>query len=344
VPQFRGAGKPAPGIVYDSDLGATIDSVLALALLHGFEGKTEARIAGLTIDNPNLISAQLCDVIEKFYASAITGLAATFFKGAPIGLATTGKETRGAPIATALLAKKDESGNLVYSPAVHKLTDTAVPEILIRNALTAQYDQSASVVLAGPATTLVKLLDLTGAQDLIQSKVKVLVFAGGSFTAAEPDAALLADLPAARRLFAEWPTPIVAAGREIGAALPFPGSSIETDFAYAPAHPIAAAYRAYQPMPYDAPATAMAAVLCAARPKETYFKLSEPGTIGIGNDGRAAFHASSGGKHRYLIADPSRKEEILKIYTTLASAKPVARTFRIPFAVDDVKKDQPEKP
>jgi hypothetical protein len=339
VPQF-GNRKQAPGIVYDSDLGGAIDTVLALALLHGFEGKTEARIAGLTIGNPSLKSAQLCDVIEKFYASAITGLAATFFTGAPIGLTTSGQAAAATPIATALLANKD-----VYTTRIRNLNDTAVPEVLIRNALTAQNDGSATVVLAGPATNLVRLLDMTGVPDLIQSKVRLLVFAGGKFPTGEPDPALLADLPAARRLFAEWPTAIVAAGREIGAALPFPGACIETDFAYAPAHPIAAAYRAWQPMPYNAPATAMAAVLYAARPKETYFKLSGPGAIGIGDDGRAAFHASSGGKHRYLIADPSRQEEILKIYTTLASAKPVARAFRVPAAVDDeIKKEQPDKP
>jgi hypothetical protein len=315
VPQFNGSRKPAPGIVYDSDLGSTIDTVLALALLHGLEGKTECRIAGLTISNPGLKSAQLCDLIEKFYASAITGIAATFFKGAPIGLASAGKDD-GTPIATALLAKKDDNGKPIYSPAIHNLNDTAVPEILLRNALTAQYDHTASMVLAGPAMNVVKLLELRDARDLIQAKVKVLVIAG------EPT-----GLPA------EWPTPIVIAGKEIGEAIPFPGASIETDFAYAPAHPVAAAYRAYRAMPYDASATAMAAVLYAARPKENYFQLQP----------------AAGGKHQRLVADPSRKEEIQKIYATLASAKPSARGFRIPAQVADEikategKKDQPDK-
>lgn len=329
MPQFGGSKKPATGIVYDSDLGGTIDSVLALALLHGFEGKTEARIAGLTIGNPSLKSAQLCDVIEKFYQSAITGLAATFFTGAPIGLATNGKEPGETPIMTALLAKKDDSGKPVYAPRIRKLNDTAIPEVLIRNALSAQYDQNAIVVLAGPPTNLVKLLDLRDTKELIQSKVKFLVISEQAAT----------DPVTTKRLLAEWPTPIFVCGREVGEALPFPGSSIEKDFAYAPAHPVAAAYRAYQPMPYDAPATDMAAVLYAARPKGSYFKLSEPGTIGVSDDAHLAFRASESGKHRRLILDPAQKEEILKIYTTFASAKPVARTFRIPVA-DDKKADE----
>ncbi|MCU1257401.1 MAG: hypothetical protein JWO80_286, partial [Bryobacterales bacterium] len=66
--QFAGIKKPPTGIVYDSDLGSGIDSVLALALLHGLDGRNEARIASLSISNPDLKAAQLCDVIEKFYA------------------------------------------------------------------------------------------------------------------------------------------------------------------------------------------------------------------------------------------------------------------------------------
>lgn len=351
MPQFRGAGRSATGVVYDSDFGSTIDTVLALALLHGLEGKTEARIASLTIGNANLQSAQLCDIVEQFYTGAITGPAAAFFSAAPVGL-STGKGTDAARIATALLAKTDESGKPVYTPRIQKLNDTAVPEVLIRNALTAQNDGNAVVVLAGPATNLVRLLDLRGASELIQAKVKVLVFAGGNFAGSAADPALLADLPAAKRLFAEWPTPLIAVGREIGTALPFPGTSIDTDFAYAPTHPVAAAYRAYQAMPYNAPTTAMAAILYACRPKETYFKPSDPGTIVIGNDGRATFQVSSSGKHRYLILDASRKEEIQKIYSTLASVKPAPRNFRgfaavaaaADVKVDDVKKDPPNKP
>jgi hypothetical protein len=86
-----------------------------------------------------------------------------------------------------------------------------------------------------------------------------------------------ADAAAARKVFAEWPTPIVTVGREIGEALPFPGDSIEKDFAYSSDHPIADAYRAYKPMPYDASSCAMAAMLYAVHPNDSYFKLSGSG-------------------------------------------------------------------
>ena len=90
-------------------------------------------------------------------------------------------------------------------------------------------------------------------------------------------------------MFAEWPTPLVAVGAEVGAALPYPGASIEKDFAWSPAHPVVDAYRAFKPMPYDAPASALAAVLYAAHPEDGLFTLSPPGTITVPDDGRTQF-------------------------------------------------------
>ena len=84
------------------------------------------------------------------------------------------------------------------------------------------------------------------------------------------------------------------------------GSSLEADFAWAPAHPVVEAYRAMQSQIHQVPGQAMAAVLYAANQKEGYFKLSEPGTIEVLGDGRTVFAPSATGKHRYLIADAAQ--------------------------------------
>ena len=131
-----------------------------------------------------------------------------------------------------------------------------------KNALTAQAAQNVVVVMTGPATNLARLLSLPGVKDLIADKVKLLVLAGG------PEAALQADLPAARRLLAEWPAPIVVIGDQ---DVRFPATSVDKDFDWSPAHPVADAYRAFQAMPYDAPTGALAAVLYAVRPDKATF-------------------------------------------------------------------------
>jgi len=208
------------------------------------------------------------------------------------------------------------------------------PNTLFRNYLEAQYDQHAFVVLSGPATNLAAALDFPRMKDLIASKVQHLVVAGGAFPNGPVERHIQADIPAAKKLFAEWPTPIVASGYEVGSALEFPGASIDKEFAAAvPDNPVADAYRAYKQMPYDSPSWAMSAALYGARPTEGYFKLSGTGAISVRDDGRTAFAPSESGRHRYLMVDPAQKDRILAAYVELASAKPTSpRRFRPPDA------------
>jgi inosine-uridine nucleoside N-ribohydrolase len=326
--QFPGQGKPPVGIIFDSDMGNSIDDALALALLYGFDGKNEARVVSVSVSKPNLKAAAFCEAIGRFYAGAVSSGFGGFGRTLPIGLASDGKMAEDTPMLTVPLSKRNAQDAPVYEHGIHNLNDTAEVAALIRNAFTAQYDQNAIVVLAGPATNLVKVLDLPGAKDLIAHKVRFLSVVAGSYPDGRPEFNIKTDIPAARKLFAEWPTPIVATGREVGEALLFPASSIEKDFAWSPAHPVVDAYRAYKAMPYDTPTWDMAAVLYAVRPQEGYFKLSSPGTIGVLDDGGAKFTPSPDGKHRYLILDPAQKERILKTYTEIASAKPVPRQPR----------------
>jgi len=326
--QFPEQGKPPVGIIFDSDIGNRIDDILALALLYGFDGKRETRVVSVSVTKSNLKAAAFCEAVGRFYAGAVSGAFSAVGRTLPVGLATDGNMPEDMPLFTVPLAKVNAEGAPVYSHGIEKLNDTAEPTPLIRNAFTAQHDQNCIVVLAGPATNLVKVLDLPGVKDVISKKVRFLSLMGGAFPQGGPEFNIKSDVPAARKLFAEWPTPIVASGYEVGEALHFPASSIETDFSWSPAHPVVDACRAYKPMPYDAPTWDMTAVLYAVRPEANYFKLSEPGTIGVLDDGRTKFSPSPGAKHRYLILDPSQKENIVKTYTEIVSAKPVPRQPR----------------
>lgn len=334
---------PAVGIMFDTALNG-VDDALAMALLYGFDGKREVRVVSISVSRPALQAARFCDAVGRFYAGTVSGAIGASGRTLPVGLSAAGTLQGDLPLFTVPLARRDEGGKPVYSSDIRTLEDTAEPASVIRNALTAQWDKNAILVMSGPATGLAKLLDIGGAKDLVARKVKLLVVAGGSFPDGEPDASIKADLTAARKLFAEWPTPIVMAGHEVGNALPFPGASIEKDFAWSPVHPVADAYRAVQAMPYDTPTTAMAAVLYAARSQDGFFKLSEPGVVSVLDDGRTKFTASATGKQRYLVLDPAQTDRIIKTYTEVASARPVpppARRPRIP--VEEQKKVQEQK-
>jgi hypothetical protein len=302
-------GKPPVGVVFDADLGNSIDDALALAMLYGFQGKNEERVISVSTTKSSLKSAVFADILVRFY----TGEPNAFFGVTPIGLSLSGAMAADTPLLDAV------TGKSAFPRSIEKMNDTADPQALIRNALSAQFDQNAIVVLAGPATNLAALLAMPDGKSLVAQKVRCLAVAA--------DSQLAADLPALQRLVAEWPSDIVVAGAEIGDALPFPAASIEKDFAWSAAHPVVEAYRAARPMPYDAPAVAMAAALYAVRPQENYFKLSDPGTISVTASGIQLMR-SSAGRHRTLAFDAAQKDRILQIYAETAATKPVGRPQR----------------
>src|SRR5262249_17857934 len=153
----------------------------------------------------------LCDAISRFYV-APEGNTFSFFRPLAVGYSTEGKWKDDTPI----LGVTDH-----YNNTIKKLNDTAEVAANIRNALTAQQDQNGIVVLAGPANNLVAALALPGVKDLVARKVRYLVATEG----------LQKDPASAAKLLADWQSPVVLSPDELGAALPFPGESIEKDFA-----------------------------------------------------------------------------------------------------------------
>jgi hypothetical protein len=326
----RGAVRPPIGIAFDGDFGNRLDAMLAVAMLNGLTAKTEARRIALSVSRPSLRSAQVADVIAGFYGGrppAGGGGIGAASEGM-IGMPEGGGSADDTPALAAILSKKADDGAPVYTSTIRGLVNTAESAVLIRNLLLAQHDGNGAIVLAGPATGVVRILGLYRSGPQITAKCRQLVIAAGSFPDGPPEASIKNDVAAARKLFAEWPTPIVAVGSEVGTALPYPAASVERDFAWSPAHPIVDAYRALKPTPSDAPAAALAATLYAVHPDAGHFKLSEPGTISVLEDGRTRFTPAADGKHRYLIADPSQKDQVLSLYTGLVSAPPAPRRGR----------------
>jgi inosine-uridine nucleoside N-ribohydrolase len=324
--QLFPTAKPPVGIIFDSAMGNRIDDALALALLYGLDGKNEARVVSISVSRNNIASAAYCETVGKFYAGAVNGGFNSVGRTLPVGMALPSSKRKldeDTPMLTVPLSKTKPDGSPVYNAGIHRLNDTAEVPALIRNACTSQHDQNAIVVLTGPATNLVSVLDLAGAKEVIAAKVRFLSIAADDFN-------IKADPAAAKRLFAEWPTPIFATGNDIGAALLYPAASIEKDFEWAPNHPVVDAYRAYRPMPYDAPTWAMAPVLYAIRQKEGYFKVSDSGTFTVTNDGRLDFAHSPAGKHHRVLLDPDQQARVLKTYTEITCLKPVIRAPRFP--------------
>ncbi len=309
--------KPPPGVIFDSSLDESIDQVLALALLFGLEGKGQVRIASASTSRNNLRTAAFLDLLCRFYSGARGGGPGPNRLAMPVGMYADGAaDAQSSPIAEAALART------AYDRGIEKLNDTAEPVALMRNALSAQNDRSAVVVLAGPPTNLLSLIALADGMQWVRRKARVLAIAAGRFDG-QRDLLLKRNAEGFRKLLAEWPGDVVFAGAEFGEAVAFPGASLESSFAWAPNHPVVDAWHASSKAHGDAAAQAMAAALFAAPPDEGYFRLSAPGTVTVTEDGRAQFGPSADGLHRYLIPDPAQKTRVQEAYLKLASAPPL---------------------
>jgi hypothetical protein len=81
----------------------------------------------------------------------------------------------------------------------------------------------------------------------------------------------------------------------VGLAVTYPAASIEKDFAYCKNHPLAEAYRLYNPPPHERPCWDLTSVLYAVYPERKYFGLSGQGQVTVGDDGVTRFASSAKG-------------------------------------------------
>jgi inosine-uridine nucleoside N-ribohydrolase len=300
-----------PGVIFDTDMGNDVDDALAMAMLHALDSRGEIRLLAVTVTKDNIQAAQFCDILNRFYGRPEI----------PIGLVSKGVTPENNPMISVPVERRNAAGAYVYPRKIHARRDVRDATAVLREVLEKQPDGSVTIVQVGFSTNLARLLEQPGGRELAAKKVRLLSAMAGAFPG-KPEYNIKMDIPAAKKVFADWPTPIVASGFEIGLALEYPAASIERDFGYVEWHPVADSYRAYKKMPYDRPTWDLTSVLYAARPDGGYFRLSEPGTVRVLDSGVTEFAKSPGGRHRHLILDPAQKKRILDAFIELASRKP----------------------
>ena len=350
VLQLAHAGPP--NVIFDTDIRSNIDDVLALAMLHALHDRGELKLVAVTISADDEWCASYVDLINSFYGHAEI----------PIGMVRDGvsvaafEKRLSVPVSryTQLISEqRGKDGKLRYP---RRLTEGArVPGAvsLLRKTLAAQPDGSVVIVQVGFSTNLARVMDspadaasaLDG-RELIRRKVRLLSVMAGNFreTTIEgksvpkgaPGTNVVADVPSAQKVFSEWPTPVVASGREIGWKMRYPGQSIERDYSYVEQHPVADTYRTFcrelnanglmkTRCPHEQPTFDLTSVLYAARPDRNYFSLSKPGRIIVLADGSTRFYEFAAGPHRYLLLSEAQEARTLEAMVMLASQPPVHR-------------------
>jgi inosine-uridine nucleoside N-ribohydrolase len=300
-------------LIFDTDMGNDIDDALALAVIHALESRGEAKLLAVTVTKDNRHAAPYCDLVNHFYGRG----------NVPVGVVRNGKTPKDSDMIRTPVERWGSDGKYVYPRSLEDFRKAPEAAELIRGVLEKQPDGSVVIVQVGFSTNLARLLGMPGGRDLVARKVRLLSIMAGEFPTGRAEYNVKTDLPAAKKVFAEWPTPVVASGFEIGKAILYPARSIENDFRYVAHHPVADAYRSYQKMPYDRPTWDLTSVLYAVRPDRGYFSLSEPGSVRVDEEGKTTLEKSSGGKHRYLVVDEIQKARTLEALVQLASQPPV---------------------
>lgn len=320
------AGKPGQNdrpvkLIFDTDMGNDIDDALALGVIHALQSRGECELLAVTLSKDNEFAAPYVDLVNHFYGRG----------SIPIGVVRDGKTPKDGDFTRHVVEARD-GGELRYPRSLRSGKDAPEAVGLLRKVLAQQPDHSVVVVVVGFSTNVARLLDsrpdehssLSG-MELVARKCRLLSSMAGLFVKNEKhlEYNVVMDIPSARKVFDEWPTPIVVSGFEIGRAITYPAVSIEQDYGYVKHHPVAEGYRQYMKMPYDRPTWDLTSVLVVVRPDRGYFDLSEPGKVSVDQEGATTHTPSSNGKHRFLIANSEQIVRVREALVQLSSQPPM---------------------
>jgi len=198
-------GKPVK-IIFDSDMGPDYDDVGAIAIMHALADSGYADILATIASNKYEGVASVMNVFNTYYNRP----------GIPIGV----------PKGVAVNSKDPQHWtDTILAKFPHKIKkNSQVPDAvnLYRKILSSQPDNSVTIVTVGFVTNLAGLLEtkpdkyskLNG-KELIAKKVKQLVSMAGGFPSGK-EFNVFSDSLASKKVFNEWPTPVLFDGFEIG--------------------------------------------------------------------------------------------------------------------------------
>jgi inosine-uridine nucleoside N-ribohydrolase len=310
-------------IIFDTDMGNDVDDALALAVMHALQSRGACELLAVTLTCPLPDAGPYVAAINTFYGRPAIPVGVN--PAAPLA----SKRSRYLPVSSL----RGPDGALLFPS---KFDPAAAPRAvdLLRRVLAAARDGEIVIVQTGFSTNLAALLDTPAdaisplpGKELVRRKVRLLSIMAGDFAPVKPgDPPAKAeynvewDIPAARKLVAEWPAPIWWSGVEIGRAVLYPTWSIDSDFDYLPCHPIKESYQAFRRTPHQRPCWDVTSVAAAVWPERNYFKRTAV-RVGIDEKGITTF-TPDGGRDIVLGVDQVQSQRLRELFASLASEPP----------------------
>lgn len=319
--------EPVP-IILDTDMGNDIDDALALAMLHTLQDRGECDLRGVVVSKDNPYAAAYVDVINTFYNHGQV----------PIGQVLKGMTPEDGKFVRQVVELTDQEGSPLFQRTTKDYNAYPSAVKVLRSELAAAADHSLVILMIGFSTNMASLFE-SGPDEhsdddgltLFDRKVRHVVMMGANFSEAVQNYPTIEnreynihkDVLSARQFVTQCPRPIYFSGFEVGSAILYPGSALETDYRWCSYHPVVEAYKRFLPMPYDRPTWDLTSVLFAVRPERGYFGLSDPGTAEVDEQGVVRFQLDSNGSHRHLTVNAQQQVTIAELQNLLA-ASPVS--------------------
>jgi hypothetical protein len=290
--------SPGPvRVLFDTDIQGDVDDVGAVAMLHALADAGEAELLAMGVSAKHPACIPCLDALNTYFQRP----------DIPLGV-VKGKGFRRDSKYIEQIA--DEFPHRIRS--ADEVPDAA---LLYRRVLAAQGDRSVVMISVGQLTNFRNLLQTApdahsdlGGVDLVRRKVKLWVCMGGKFPAGR-EANLIHDGPAAAYAVANWPTPIVFSGFEIGRPI-LTGGRLKN---LPPGSPVRRAYDLYKKLrPHHS--WDQTAVLYAVRGRSDLWDLKTGGHCHVSPDGANEWRPAPDKDHACLIekAPPKHVAEAIE--------------------------------
>jgi hypothetical protein len=198
--------KPPVSIILDTDIGPDYDDVGAMAVLHALADRGEARPLAVIASNKHDLVVPTIDVLNTYFGRP----------NLPTGV------TKGPGVVDGAWQKWPEMLVATYPHKIRSSDDAPDAVATYRQILAQQPNGSVTIVTVGFLTNMANLLESKpdrfskmGGKELVKQKVKELVSMAGVFPGGR-EFNVYKDSVASEKAFANWPTPVIFSGFEIG--------------------------------------------------------------------------------------------------------------------------------
>lgn len=229
-------------LIIDCDIGSSTDDLFALELAAKFHREGLVDFAAVMIDRPGADNLAFTKAylhhhgLDDVAIGTIEGKTEGQLVFVPYATLVHSNATEGVTVPTARSGRVEDAVRLY------------------RRILAASDDRSVDICAIGFFVNLMGLLDSPaddlsplGGAALVAQKVRKLRIMAGSFDSSldHPEYNVWGDVKSARRIFSDWPTPIVATPYETGVKVYYPHLEVLADFQAG--HPLARAYQVWDP-------------------------------------------------------------------------------------------------